>query len=66
MMTLEDLQYIFKPQIDEGTEKLYFMLEDNGHKVIERHPVADIESLLPMLSCFEYHAREARMPRFVK
>lgn len=65
-MTLEDLQYIFKPQIDEGTDKLYFMLEDSEHKVIERHPVTDIASLIPMLSCFEYHGAGARMPRFVK
>lgn len=65
-MTLEDLKYIFQTQIDEGTDKLYFMLEDEGHKVIERHPVTDIESLLPMLSCFEYRGGVDRMPRFVK
>ena len=65
-MTLEDLQYIFKPQIDEGTDKLYFMLADGEYKVIERHPAANIESLLPLLSCFEYHGAKARMPRFVK
>ena len=65
-MTLDDLAYIFKPQIDEGTEKLYFMLVDGEYKVVYRHPVTDIASLLPMLSCFEYHGAEARMPRFVK
>lgn len=65
-MTLDDLKYIFKPQIAEGTDKLYFMLVDGEHKVIERHPATDMASLLPVLSCFEYHGAEARMPRFVK
>jgi hypothetical protein len=27
-MTLEDLQHIFDRQIEDGTEKLYFMLVD--------------------------------------
>ena len=31
-MILEDLEYIFKPQIDEGTTKMYFMLIDGEHK----------------------------------
>ena len=65
-MTLEDLEHIFKPQIDEGVDKLYFMLEDDGYTVIERHPVTDMESLLPMLSCFEYRSSAAKMPRFVE
>ena len=32
-MTLEDLQYIFDHQIEEGTEKLYFMLVDGDRSV---------------------------------
>ena len=65
-MDIKDLEYIFKTQIEEGTEKLYFMLVDGGHKVIERHDANDIESLLPMLDCFQYAGNAARMPRFVK
>ena len=45
-MTLEDLKYIFQTQIEEGTDKLYFMLEDDGHRVIERHPAAAHAELL--------------------
>ena len=65
-MNLQDLEYIFKPQIEEGTTKLYFMLEDNRYKVIERHDAKDMSSLLPMLECFRYSGTEACMPRFVK
>ena len=65
-MILEDLEYIFKPQIDEGTTKLYFMLIDGEHKLIERHAANDIESLVPMLGSFQYAGTEIRIPRFVK
>ena len=65
-MTLDDLAYIFKPQIDEGTTKLYFMLEDCDYKVIDRHDASDLGSLLPMLDSFQYAGSNARMPRFVK
>jgi hypothetical protein len=66
-MTLGDLEYIFKPQIDEGTIKLYFMLKDgDAMTVIERHPVNDLAELLPMLDSFQYAGGTANMPRFVK
>jgi hypothetical protein len=65
-MILEDLEYIFKPQISEGTTKLYFMLIDGEHKVIERHAASDIESLVPMLDSFQYAGTEICIPRFVK
>ena len=65
-MTLEDLQHIFKKQIAEGTDKLYFMLVDGAAMpMIERHPAEDLEGLLPMLSHFQYHGSEL-MPRFRK
>jgi len=65
-MILEDLEYIFKPQVDEGTTKLYFMLVDGEHKVMERHATSDIKSLVPMLDSFQYAGIENRIPRFVK
>ena len=65
-MTLEDLQHIFKPQVDEGTDKLYFMLVDGEHRVIERHDATDMDSLVPMLDNFQYAGNEGRMPRFTK
>jgi hypothetical protein len=65
-MILEDLEHIFQPQINEGTEQLYFMLIDNDHKVIERYPASDLESLIPMLDNFQYNGTEARIPRFIK
>ena len=66
-MTLEDLEHIFEYQIDEGTEKLYFMLIDGDRlPLIQRHPADDLAGLLPMLSSFEYAGSGAGMPRFRK
>lgn len=66
-MILEDLEYIFKAQVAEGTTNLYFMLIDSdGYKVVERHQLADIESLVPMLSSFQYVGHDGRIPRFQK
>jgi len=65
-MILEDLQYIFKPQIDEGTDSLYFMLVVGEYKLIQRHPAVDMPSLLPMLDSFQYGGTVERMPRFIQ
>lgn len=65
-MILEDIEHIFKSQIDEGTTKLYFMLIDGNHKMVERHPSTDMATLLPMLDSFEYIGTVERMPRFAK
>jgi hypothetical protein len=66
-MTLEDLEYIFEGQIEEGTKKLYFMLVDGDRlPLIQRHPSTDLAGLLPMLSSFEYAGAPAGMPRFTK
>ena len=72
-MTLEDLQHIFQKQIEEGTERLYFMLIDDVDPVtdkqtivIERHPSDDLAGLLPMLDSFQYAGSGAGMPRFRK
>jgi hypothetical protein len=66
-MSLEDLQYIFDRQIEEGTEMLYFMLADEqtGLNMIQRHPADDLAGLLPMLDSFQYTGHTL-MPRFVK
>lgn len=65
-MILEDLEYIFKPQVEEGTTKLYFMLRDGTQQMIERHPANDIATLLPMLDAFQYVGTQNRIPRFIK
>jgi hypothetical protein len=65
-MILADLEHIFKPQIDEGTDSLYFMLIDGDHKLIQRHMSTDLESLVPLLDNFQYSGTEAKMPRFSK
>lgn len=65
-MILEDLEYIFKPQIDEGTTSLYFMLVDGDHKLIQRHPASDMASLVPVLDNFQYAGTVERMPRFMQ
>jgi hypothetical protein len=65
-MTLEDLEYIFQNQIEEGTEKLYFMLTDGARlPLIQRHPADDLAGLLPMLDSFQYTGNTV-MPRFTK
>ena len=65
-MTLEDLEHIFEYQIEEGTNKLYFMLiEDDRLPVICRHPADKLSDLLPMLDSFQYAGNET-MPRFKK
>jgi hypothetical protein len=66
-MTLEDLEHIFQNQIEEGTEKLYFMLRDGAAiPSIQRHPAEDLAGLLPMLDSFHYAGSGAGMPRFTK
>ena len=65
-MILEDLQHIFKPQVEEGTDKLYFMLIEDNLQLIHRHPASDMSSLVPMLDNFQYAGTEGRMPRFTK
>ena len=67
-MTIQDLQYIFEYQIEEGTEKLYFMLVESTSgrlPVVKRHPANDLEGLLPMLDSFQYAGNNI-MPRFTK
>jgi hypothetical protein len=66
-MTLEDLEHIFDHQIEEGTEKLYFMLADGDRlPIVQRHPSNDLAGLLPMLGHFQYAGSDAGMPRFTK
>jgi hypothetical protein len=65
-MILEDLEHIFKPQVNEGTDSLYFMLIDGDHKLIQRHPAGNIDTLLPMLDSFQYSGTVERLPRFSK
>jgi hypothetical protein len=65
-MILEDLEYIFKNQVNEGTDSLYFMLIDGDHKLIQRHPADNIDTLLPMLDSFQYSGTVERLPRFTK
>ena len=66
-MTIEDLEHIFQNQIEEGTEKLYFMLADGDRlPLVQRHPADDLAGLLPMLGHFQYAGSGAGMPRFKK
>jgi len=66
-MQLEDLQYIFQSQIQEGTTKLYFMLIDGIHAQIERHPADRLEELIPMLDNFRFEGyKPGNMARFIK
>lgn len=65
-MNLEDLEYIFKKQLNEGTDKLYFMLVDGDYKLVERHYASQMEKLLPMLNSFQYTGQDGNIPKFTK
>ena len=65
-MILEDLEYIFKPQVVEGTTSLYYMLVVGEYKLIQRHPSSDMASLVPVLDNFQYAGTVERMPRFMQ
>jgi len=66
-MILEDLEYIFKPQVDEGTNNLYLLVFDTpDHAKIVRHPADQLESLLLFLDSFQYAGNYRQMPRFKK
>lgn len=68
-MTVEDLEYIFQPQIEQclATDtKLWFMLRDGDHILIERHPADDLLGLLPLLDSFQYAGSIDNVPRFTK
>ena len=65
-MILEDLQHIFKPQVDEGTDKLYFMLVEDNLQLIHRHPATELAGLLLLLDNFQYNGTDGRIPRFAK
>jgi len=68
-MNIEDLRHIFKPQMDQiqGSDvKLFYMLVDGDHKLIDRHSANDLENLLTTLDSFQYNSTENSIPRFVK
>ena len=68
-MTLEDLQYIFKTQLEQikgDDSKLFFMLQDANYNLVERVPANDIQTLIPMLSSFQYVGQAGNIPRFAK
>lgn len=67
-MILEDLEYIFKKQIDAGIFSLYFMIEEQSTdtKTVYRHKLEKIEDLLPMLDNFIWDNNYTRMPKFIK
>lgn len=68
-MTIEDLQHIFRAQIEQcqATDTpLWFMLQDGDHSLIQRHPADELSELLPMLDSFQYVGNEGNIPRFSK
>ena len=70
-MKLEDLQHIFKTQIEQIQElgkhvPLYFMLLDGDRALIQRHNHTELESLLPLLDSFQYAGNNGNIPRFAK
>ena len=53
-------------QIQGGDVKLFYMLVDGDHKLIDRHSANDLENLLTTLDSFQYNGSENGIPRFVK
>ena len=67
-MTSQDLEHIFIKQINEGTTKYYYMVQDGRHCEIQRHE-GELKELLPFLDNFVYDSEKSKltgMPRFVK
>ena len=65
-VTPDDLAFIFKPQLDDGEQSLYYMLLDHGRKFVARQPADRINELLPMLAHFTFDGyRPAKLPRFI-
>jgi hypothetical protein len=66
-MIKKDLKYIFKPQLDEGTTKLYFILIDGLTAQIQRHPADDLDGLVPLLDNFRFVGyKPGNLARFEK
>jgi hypothetical protein len=65
-MLLEDIDYLFKQQIDDGEQRLYFMLIDGDYKLIERHPVERRDELAATLDSFVFDGYSGKLPRFRK
>jgi len=68
-MNIKDLQHIFKQQLESITSSqgmLYYMLIDDNHTIIDRHPSNDLENLLTTLDNFHYDSSKNGIPRFVK
>lgn len=68
-MNVEDLQHIFKPQLEQikgSNVKLFYMLTDGDRTLIDRHAADDLENLLTTLDNFQYTGSEGGIPRFVK
>lgn len=65
-MNIEDLQYIFKAQINEGTPILYFALVDNNRMIPKSCAVTELNQMLLLLDNFVFSQYEpGHIPRFV-
>ena len=68
-MNNDDLQYIFKKQLDANEKKLYFLLVERGFKLVERFDSTKLDQLLMLLDNFIYDGSVddyGIMPRFIK
>jgi len=66
-MNIDDLTHIFRPQIQQGTKKLHYMLIEDLHVKIQHHPVDRLEELIPVLKNFQFEGyKPGHIARFVK
>lgn len=65
-MNIDDLEHIFKSQIDEGTTKLYFSVTEDDRTMIGRWPASDLKDLLLTLDNYVFDGHSpGNMPRFI-
>lgn len=66
-MILSDLDYIFKPQLDDNEEKLYYMLIDGNYSLVERYDTYKMAELIYCLDNFIFDGYiSGKMPKFIK
>jgi len=66
-MTIDDINHIFATQLSfPNKQDLYFVLIEDGHKIAQRHPSNELNTLLLLLDNFVYDGTRGGMPFFTK
>lgn len=66
-MNTTDLQHIFKKQLADKEPALYFLVVEDDHIQVLRHPADDLDGLVLVLDNFIFcNLPQDPMPRFAK